>query len=241
MKNGKVLVIPDVHLKPWMFDKATDLMRKEDITKAVCLGDYGDEFDMGADIGAYNETYYKLMRFMETFPEALLCYGNHEMSYKWRQTSTSGYSPYAEITVLSWLIDLRNKFGDRVAYIHRVGNGIFSHAGLVPAWLDEWVPGWEAMYIDDVITRTNQMGFHQMWTDISSIWVRPDSSDFKSFSDEYLQVCGHTPQKQPTLINGILCCDTFSTKSDGVTPYGSQEFVIINPDLTWTAVKAEDI
>ena len=36
---SKVLVIPDVHLKPWMFDQAKEIMVNTDIERAVCVGD----------------------------------------------------------------------------------------------------------------------------------------------------------------------------------------------------------
>lgn len=35
----KILVIPDVHLKPWMFDRASELMDSGAAEKAVCLMD----------------------------------------------------------------------------------------------------------------------------------------------------------------------------------------------------------
>ncbi len=38
----KVLVIPDVHLKPWMFDEA-EKVSAEKYDKIVCLGDLVDD------------------------------------------------------------------------------------------------------------------------------------------------------------------------------------------------------
>ena len=35
----KVLVIPDVHLKPWMFRSADRLMEKNIVDRVVCLMD----------------------------------------------------------------------------------------------------------------------------------------------------------------------------------------------------------
>ena len=37
---SKVFVIPDVHLKPWMFDKAEELLSRSEYDKIVCLGDH---------------------------------------------------------------------------------------------------------------------------------------------------------------------------------------------------------
>ena len=38
----RVLVIPDVHLKPWMFEQAAVLMREKKADRAVCLIDIPD-------------------------------------------------------------------------------------------------------------------------------------------------------------------------------------------------------
>ena len=40
---GKVFVIPDVHLKPWMFDKAEEILSRSEYDKIVCLGDLVDD------------------------------------------------------------------------------------------------------------------------------------------------------------------------------------------------------
>lgn len=40
----KVLVIPDCHLKPWMFAQADTIMKKGIADKAVCLMDLADDF-----------------------------------------------------------------------------------------------------------------------------------------------------------------------------------------------------
>ena len=41
----KVLVIPDVHLKPWMFEQAAVLMRAKQADRAVCLMDIPDDWE----------------------------------------------------------------------------------------------------------------------------------------------------------------------------------------------------
>ena len=40
----KVLVIPDVHLKPWMFQRASELMKEIKPDRAVCLMDIADDW-----------------------------------------------------------------------------------------------------------------------------------------------------------------------------------------------------
>ena len=41
----KTLVIPDVHLKPWMFERASELMKDNQISQAVCLMDIPDDWE----------------------------------------------------------------------------------------------------------------------------------------------------------------------------------------------------
>ena len=46
-ENLRVLVIPDVHLKHWMFDSAAKIMKSEGVRQAVCLMDIPDEWNQG--------------------------------------------------------------------------------------------------------------------------------------------------------------------------------------------------
>lgn len=91
---SKVFVIPDVHLKPWMFDKAEELFSRSEYDKIVCLGDLVDDWDQEKNLGLYSETYDALERFINRHPNFLLCYGNHDVSYIWGARE-SGYSDYA--------------------------------------------------------------------------------------------------------------------------------------------------
>ena len=54
---SKVFVIPDVHLKPWMFDKAEELLSRSEYDKIVCLGDLVDDWDQEKNLGLYSETF----------------------------------------------------------------------------------------------------------------------------------------------------------------------------------------
>ena len=42
----KVLVIPDIHLKSWIFDKAEVILRQGKADRAVCLMDMPDDWNM---------------------------------------------------------------------------------------------------------------------------------------------------------------------------------------------------
>ena len=54
---SKVFVIPDAHLKPWMFDKAEELLSRSEYDKIVCLGDLVDDWDQEKKLRLYSETF----------------------------------------------------------------------------------------------------------------------------------------------------------------------------------------
>ena len=116
----QVLVIPDIHLKPW-----------------------NQEFN----IGLYEETYDAAIQFAKDFPDTLWCYGNHDMSYLWYQLE-SGYSVYAQNIVQKKFIEFKKTIQtERSAYVHRIDNVLFMHGGLTDAFVKRYVP---ARYYNDI-------------------------------------------------------------------------------------------
>ena len=67
----KVLVIPDVHLKPWMFDRATEIMKSGVAEKAVCLMDIPDDWGQEYNLGLYEDTFDAAIRFQKAYPDVL--------------------------------------------------------------------------------------------------------------------------------------------------------------------------
>ena len=80
----KVLVIPDVHLKPYMFRKADILMERGIAENAVCLMDIADDWNQQYNVALYEETYDGAICFAKKYPNSLWCYGNHDLSYIWQ-------------------------------------------------------------------------------------------------------------------------------------------------------------
>ena len=94
----KVLVIPDVHLKPWMFQRASELMKEIKPDRAVCLMDIADDWRQQFNLDLYIQTYDAAIAFAKKYPNTLWCYGNHDVCYLWNQRET-GYSKIAPWTV----------------------------------------------------------------------------------------------------------------------------------------------
>ena len=102
----KVLIIPDVHLKPFMFKQAAELMERGIAQRVVCLMDIPDDWDKQFNILFYEETYEEAIRFAKYYADTAWCYGNHDLCFVWRDLET-GYSPMAAYTVQKKLIDLK--------------------------------------------------------------------------------------------------------------------------------------
>ena len=229
----KVLVIPDVHLKPWIFHRASELMKNKTADLAVCLMDIADDWRQQFNLDLYIQTYDAAVRFAVDFPETLWCYGNHDVCYLWNQRET-GYSKIAPWTVCEKLRMLRESLPDKkqLAFIHRIDNVLFSHGGLAEAFVRRYVPSEQHDDVDAVVSMINGFGLGEMWEDLSPVWYRPQYHSGRMYkSRELLQVVGHTPVEQIVKSGSLISCDVFSTYRDG-TPIGTQEFPVIDT-VTW--------
>ena len=211
----RVFVIPDIHLKPWMLNLAENVMTKSEYDKIVMLGDFVDEWDMGQNLKLYEETLTSVVAFCDKYPNTLICYGNHDLSYKW-EAMESGYSDYARETVLKGLKHLESVIPkENIAYIHRIDNVLFSHAGLTEAFVRRHFGSSGKMDIDQMIGCINQFGKEEMWENDSPIWARPQYDGMRLYPGDMFQVVGHTPVKMAFLEGGLLSLDTFSKYRDG--------------------------
>ena len=68
----KVLVIPDVHLKPWMFDRASKMMKAGKADRAVCLMDIPDDWNQELNLDLYMQTYDRAIRFEREYPDTMI-------------------------------------------------------------------------------------------------------------------------------------------------------------------------
>lgn len=240
-KMDGILVIPDVHLKGWMFEEADRLMEEHGITQAVCLGDLVDDWDMQMNTAAYEAVFEKVFAFDEKHPNTLWCCGNHDASYPWGNLET-GYSPYQEALVIKNVRLMREQLRERFQFAHVIGKCLFSHAGVTWNFLDKLrqrgldVRGIRC--IEDVKNVVNQCTDQELWWDDSPLWARPTYEENYGIFGEYgvLQVTGHTPVKKIYLTKGkeLLFCDSFSTYRDG-TPIGTQEFPIVTKSGEWVS------
>ncbi|SEL77943.1 Predicted phosphohydrolase, MPP superfamily [Butyrivibrio sp. ob235] len=224
---SRVLVIPDVHLKPWIFDKA-DKVTRDSYDDIVILGDLVDDWNRGNDLDVYRETLDRAAEFGKTHDKSLWCYGNHDVSYLW-DAMESGYSIQARETVIEGITKLERVLEDRYRFVHKIENTLFSHAGLTETFVLH-ACGYHIKDIDEIITKINHMKKDQLWRNSSPIWARPQNDFYRMFRDDiFYQVVGHTPVEEPLNLGGVLSLDLFSTYSDGCA-YGNQKLYIVDTE-----------
>ena len=229
----KIIVIPDIHLKPIIFKKAAEHLKNNVADKAVCLMDIADDWNRENDTDLYNKTYDEAIKFAKTFPDTLWCYGNHDICYI-ADKRESGYSPYAAHTVVKKLAQLNDALpaDNKIKYIHKVDNVVFCHGGLSNVFVKCFINDDIYNDIDKVIETINDMSMDDLWCKESPIWLRPQYDPYMMYkANELLQVVGHTPVKEPYIDRNIISCDTFSTYRNGKS-IGNNKFVVIDTE-TW--------
>lgn len=230
----RVLVVPDVHLKTFIFDRASELMHDGIADAVVVLMDIADDWGKERDVDAYCKAYDRAIDFAKSFPgNSFWCYGNHDLSYVWDKEET-GFSPIAKNTVIQKLNELENTLSgnNSIKYIHMIDNVVFSHAGVSSYFVERKVPISKYNDIGYVINTINAFGCSDMWCYDSPIWYRPQRSTVKNNlykPRKLLQVVGHTPVESLMKQGNLISCDVFSTNKDG-TPIGTQEFLVVDTE-----------
>ncbi|MGN8819645.1 metallophosphoesterase family protein [Atopobiaceae bacterium HCP3S3_A4] len=238
-----VLVIPDVHLKPRMFDAADRAIDSESPDAVVQLGDLPDDWGMQRHPEAYDALYERAETFLADHPETLWCFGNHDMSYFWDAPE----SGMAKGNVLRHVQERSRVFWDKVpqdrkAFVHRIDNVCFSHAGILQDFIED--EGLASASTDDALAAINQMGRDELWQEFSPLWARPQGMadlDILYRPQELFQVVGHTPVKYVREEGNLLSCDVFSTYSWG-GPIGTEEFSLVDTkSWTFRTIKAGEL
>ncbi len=228
----KILIIPDVHLKPQLFTRASSILQEGKADSAVCLMDLPDDWNHEFDLECYEQTFDAAIQFAKDHPQTLWCWGNHDLSYVWGMRET-GYSWFAQSTVSRKLIRLVDALPDtrHIAYIHRIDDVLFLHGGLADVFVRGHTDAGGYDDIDAVLAAINRLDCEDMWNDDSPVWFRPQyCSASKLYKPKkYLQVVGHTPMETIDRSGNLLSCDVFSTYRDG-TPIGPCAFPVVDTE-----------
>ena len=228
----KVLVIPDVHLKPTIFDKGEKVATNK-YDKIVCLGDLVDDWGMQHNSNLYETTLERAVEFDKKHPDMLWCWGNHDVSYLYCLSET-GFSYIMIPLVNKYLVKLQKQCDERLKIIHRLDTVLFSHAGLTEEFVDSMYKK-HPRSIDTILNKTNKMiedknSAIRLWHNDSPLWTRPQYAPIDMYlADVYYQVVGHTPVPQPLEKGNCITLDTFSTYSTG-EPIGDCRLVIVDTE-----------
>ena len=229
----KVLVIPDVHLKPWMFQRAEKLMEQGTAERAVCLMDIPDDWDQEYHTELYIETFDAAIAFAKKYPDTLWAYGNHDLCYLWDERE-SGYSAAAARIVPEKIRELKRALprGNEIRYVQKIDDVLFCHGGIADCFLEEVLPSVNYHDVDEVASRINGLSRADMWKDSSPIWHRPQYSAGRMYNPgNVLQVVGHTPVERIYRKGNVISCDVFSTDRSG-WPIGTEKFLLLDTE-TW--------
>lgn len=201
-------------------------MKRGKAEQVVFLGDLVDDWYREYDIELYQQTFDRLEAFLDTFPNTLLCWGNHDYGYIYNKPQ-SGFSATAAYTVVRrWRDIITKRQLPRV--VHRVDNVLFSHAGVTHSYMKH------AGSLDAIEHDTAD----SLWLGETPLWTRLTQSHAPLYKpDKYFQVVGHTPVSHIGVYNGALHTDVFSTTVYG-EQIGESGFVIVDTTARkWHTVK----
>lgn len=238
---SKVLVIPDIHLKPILFERATKILESEQADFAVQLGDLFDDWGEEFNYQLYDMTVKCAIDFREKFPKTLWCMGNHDFGYYLPEYGRreTGHSRVQEDNMAT-NIAIMNEAGIDQKIIHVVDNVIFSHAGLTDEWVSTLTLDGTNYEMNDYIeVLVNDSEPDLLWDENSPIWARPQHTGEFMFSDK-MQVVGHTPVETIKFVDNVLSTDVFSTYRNGA-PFGERRFAIVDTEkMTWQYAEEDD-
>ena len=234
----KVLVIPDVHLKSWMFYKARNVIKNRKVDQVVCLMDIADDFGKQDQLQCYKEAYDTAKEFAKDYPNTLWCWGNHDLSYIW-EAKESGYSELYAPSI-KYIVERFKEDVPKIAYIHKIDQVLFMHGGLDDFYVWETVPEmYDDFLIDEIIEKINSLGEKHLWRYGSPIWSRPQYSQRRLFREEnFLYVVGHTPVEKISRGGNVISTDTFSTHENGKA-IGNGKFLLLDTE-TWEYEEVSD-
>ncbi len=231
----RILIIPDIHLKPHIFDMA-EAVPTNRYDAIGCLGDIADDWE--ADISDYEATYKRALNFAREHKNNIFwCYGNHDISYIFSHSHgikllESGYNYMATQITEFFLEQLKEILGDNLQVIHRIDSTLISHAGLTEKYA-RFIMDDVGGTIDDIIhkvnVQVNPKNIKDLWNEFSPIWARPQYDKRIRMYKDFCQIVGHTPVNRAFLDCNVLTLDTFSTDHQGI-PIGDSTLYIVDTE-----------
>lgn len=232
----KVCVIGDIHGTTKFIECYENILKKDnDCEKIIVCGDHFDPYTH-IDIDTMVDRYHQFIDSCKKDERIVSLLGNHDLeSYVISGgTNRTARSRYVFDTISK---EIKNNLQDSYL-VYRIGNWLFSHAGVSQDWLD-----YNEEYKDDLFS--NKRGWSERDLDIlcsyydgdwsrygnhtrqGCTWIRPDALT-KSLPEGYNQVIAHTQVKK--ILNLRDECPDGSLKNDiwMVDNQRKPEYLVLN-------------
>lgn len=215
---AKTLAVGDIHCKPWIIDKVSELVENYD--KIVFVGDIIDDWSATPQDSV--DTAKKLYLLYREYPDKIVVTkSNHDLLIYYRQARgqiggipASRYMLW-DIPENKYLVDWLSS----LPVVTDIDGVLYSHAGVTSSFMQWVIDESAAADSKQAINFINKVDpkYLQGYSD-SPIWARPYGTEYDKWDAG--QVFGHTPSRTCHRIHdNIWCIDTFSTEHDG-TPIG---------------------
>jgi predicted phosphodiesterase len=214
----KLLIIPDVHGRDFWMEPCSHV---DEFDKIIFLGDYHDPYswEVSQDTSRHRLR-DSLLPFVQQFPDKVVClFGNHDGNYLvgdmadrvdyWHKREIREYMEKMNIKL-----------------IHQEGKYLFSHSGVLPAWLEA---------NDLTLHDLNNLPFsHQAlmqvspyrggWSEAGScVWGDVREYAMKEHIPDIYQIFGHTQLAEDAVIMkdwaDLDCRKAFTLIDDELKPY----------------------
>lgn len=191
----KTIVLGDIHGRTiWK-----DIISKEDFDRLIFIGDYFDTHE-NISVDQQIENFKDIIDYKDSSDkEIILLTGNHDFHYL--PKIMEHYSGYNNLRAKD-ITTILEKNLDKLQMCYKIGNILFTHAGITSRWLkdnkyDNEIP--VDKFINDLFINDKNnfsfYGFDPYGDDVtqSPIWVRPASLMKNAFRyEDHIQVMGHT-------------------------------------------------
>lgn len=199
----KTLVIGDLHgSNVWK-----EIITYEKPEKVIFLGDYFDSFTIECEVQINN--FLDLIELKKNSGiEVVLLIGNHDIHYfpYIDDKATAGYQFQYKFLLED---TLKNNL-EHLSIVHRMGNLLFTHAGISVEFLDKNIPDWN---VDNVVESLEDLFKYQpnkflfngsdpygCDTYQTPLWIRPNclmkANKKSELHKKFVQVFGHTQIKR---------------------------------------------
>ena len=224
----KVCVIADVHGTTKFLDCYNDILKNDNDCKyIIVLGDHFDPYEE-IPVDELIEKYNEFIDISKKDNRIISCLGNHDLATYVINDSTNRTERF--YTLIQKISDavIPNMKDSYLAF--KIGNYIFSHAGVSKVWLEDIgeeyanrimnnCKGWTQEELDRIVGfYPEDFSYYGDNVHQGCTWIRPDALN-NSAIDGYNQVVGHTQVYDITKIKMKNGMDLWLTDNERRSEY----------------------